>query len=134
MNEFVLHPRLKADTLFVADWGLSRILLMNDGRYAWLVLVPRRAGAVELFDLSGPDRAMLMEEMTRAATLLKTIAPAAKINIAALGNLVAQLHVHVVSRSPADPAWPGPVWGHSPAVPYEAAARDALIGAIRALG
>ena len=130
MSDFVLHPRLEADTVFVADWPLSRVLLMNDARYAWLVLVPRRAGAVELFDLSEADRSALMEETARAAQLLKAIGKAAKINVGALGNLVPQLHVHVVARNPGDPAWPGPVWGHSPAVPYEASARDALVAQI----
>jgi len=130
MSEFALHERLAADTAFVADWALSRVLLMNDVRYAWLVLVPRRVGAVELFDLGEADRTTLTEETARAAKLLKTISGSAKINIGALGNLVPQLHVHVVARNPGDPAWPGPVWGHSPAVPYEATARDALIAQI----
>ena len=130
MSEFALHERLAADTAFVADWALSRVLLMNDARYAWLVLVPRRFGAVELFDLGEGDRTTLTEETARAAKLLKTISGSAKINVGALGNLVPQLHVHVVARNPGDPAWPGPVWGHSPAVPYEATARDALIAQI----
>lgn len=130
MSGFVLHPRLEADTVFVADWALSRVLLMNDARYGWLVLVPRRAGAVELFDLGLEDRSVLMEEAARAAQLLMTIGKAAKINVGALGNLVPQLHVHVVARNPGDPAWPGPVWGHGPSVPYEATARDAMIAQI----
>ena len=130
MSGFVLHPRLEADTVFVADWALSRVLLMNDARYGWLVLVPRRAGAVELFDLGLEDRSVLMEEAARAAQLLKGIGNATKINVGALGNLVPQLHVHVVARNPGDPAWPGPVWGHSPAAPYEATARDAMVAQI----
>jgi diadenosine tetraphosphate (Ap4A) HIT family hydrolase len=127
MTEFVLHPRLAADTLPVADWMLSRVLLMNDARYAWLVLVPRRKNAVELFDLSEADRALLIEEVARAARLLKEVSGSSKINVGALGNLVAQLHVHVVARNPGDPTWPGPVWGHSAAVPYADAERDTLI-------
>jgi diadenosine tetraphosphate (Ap4A) HIT family hydrolase len=127
MTEFALHPRLAADTAFVADWDLSRVLLMNDARYRWLILVPRRAAAVEIFDLSPPDRIALGEETARAARLLKDSAAAAKINIGALGNLVPQLHVHVVARNPGDPAWPGPVWGHSPAVSYDDASRIAFI-------
>ena len=130
MSEFVLHDRLAADTAFVADWTLSRVLLMNDARYAWLALVPRRAGAVELFDLNESDRATLIEETARAGKLLKTIGAAAKINVGALGNLVPQLHMHVVARHPGDPAWPGPVWGHSPALPYTPAERDARIAQI----
>lgn len=130
MSEFVLHERLMSDTAYVSDWKLSRVLLMNDARYAWLVLVPRRAAAVELFDLNLEDRAELMEEAANAARILKVLGNATKINVGALGNLVPQLHVHVVARSLGDPAWPGPVWGHSPPVPYEPAARAALIARI----
>jgi diadenosine tetraphosphate (Ap4A) HIT family hydrolase len=127
MAEFDLHQRLAADSAYVADWTLSRVLLMNDARYRWLILVPRRANAVELFDLTASDRAVLAEEVARAAALLKDLTGAAKINVGALGNLVSQLHVHVVARSPRDPAWPGPVWGHSAAVPYDGPTRDAFI-------
>lgn len=127
MDAFALHPRLQADTVFVADWTLSRVLVMNDTRYPWLVLVPRRAGAVEVFDLAEADRAMLAEEAARASRGLKQLSGAAKINIAALGNLVPQLHIHVVARSPGDAAWPGPVWGQGSAVLYAAPARDALV-------
>jgi diadenosine tetraphosphate (Ap4A) HIT family hydrolase len=127
MAEFNLHPQLAADCTFVADWPLSRVLLMKDARYRWLVLVPRRANVVELFDLATVDRAVLIEEIARAAALLKELTAAVKINVGALGNLVPQLHVHVVARSPGDPAWPGPVWGHSPAQPYEKTMQDAFI-------
>jgi diadenosine tetraphosphate (Ap4A) HIT family hydrolase len=127
MADFALHPRLEADTVFVADWGLSRVLLMNDARYPWLILVPRQAGAVEIFDLFETDRALFMEEIVRAEKALKAISGAQKINVGALGNLVPQLHVHVVARSPSDAAWPGPVWGHGRAVPYDESARAALV-------
>ena len=127
MTAFELHPRLEADTHFVADWPLSRVLLLNDARYRWLVLVPRRKDAVELFDLQLFDRATLTEEISRASETLKRLLKAAKINIGALGNLVPQLHVHVVARNPGDPAWPGPVWGHSPPLAYDAPVRDAFI-------
>jgi diadenosine tetraphosphate (Ap4A) HIT family hydrolase len=127
MTTFTLHPRLAADTVFVADWGLSRVLLMNDACYPWLILVPRVAGAVEIFDLFHTDRTTLMEEIARAAQALKSISGAQKINVGALGNLVPQLHVHVVARSAGDAAWPGPVWGQGSAVPYEESARVALI-------
>ena len=124
---FTLHPRLAADTAFVAEWPHCRVLLMNDARYRWLILVPRRADLVELHDLDATDRATLIEEIAAASRTLKQLTGAAKINIGALGNLVPQLHVHVVARTPSDPAWPGPVWGHSPAVPYDPATRDAFI-------
>jgi diadenosine tetraphosphate (Ap4A) HIT family hydrolase len=132
MSEFPLHHRLAADTVFVADWPLSRVLLMNDARYPWLILVPRRNGVTELFDLEQGDRATLMEEVARAARDLKEIGGASKINVGALGNLVPQLHVHVAARSPGDAAWPGPVWGHGTSMPYDAAQRDALIARLRA--
>ena len=119
---FALHPRLAADTSFVTDWPLCRVLLMEDARYFWLVLVPRRDGVTEITDLSAEDRAILMEETARAGRIFKGDG---KLNIGALGNLVPQLHLHVLSRHPGDPAWPGPVWGHSPAVPYDDAARAA---------
>ena len=127
MSDFALHPRLEADTVFAADWDLSRVLLMNDARYPWLILVPRVAGAVEIFDLFHTDRTTLMEEIVRAAQALKAISGAQKINVGALGNLVPQLHVHVVARSAGDAAWPGPVWGQGSAVAYEESARAALI-------
>jgi diadenosine tetraphosphate (Ap4A) HIT family hydrolase len=126
---FALHPRLESDCHFVCDWPLCRVLLMNDARYFWLVLVPRRDGITEITDLSAEDRAALMEEAARAGAIIKA-AGAAKLNIGALGNLVPQLHLHVVGRSPGDPAWPAPVWGHSPAVPYGGPARDARIAQV----
>ncbi|HEX4861933.1 MAG TPA: HIT family protein [Rhizomicrobium sp.] len=129
---FALHPRLAADTAFVADWGLSRVLLMDDARYPWAVLVPRRADVTELFDLDAQDRAALTEEVAHAARVLKAMSAAAKINIGALGNLVPQLHVHIVARNEGDAAWPGPVWGRGAAVRYEPARRDALVEELRA--
>jgi len=131
-SDFELHPRLAGDTIFVADWPLSRVLLMNDARYRWLVLVPRVHAATELHDLSVVDRAQLIEEVARASAALKTSTGAAKINVGALGNIVPQLHVHIVARSIGDPAWPGPVWGHSPAKPYEASELQNRIAALRA--
>lgn len=126
MSEFSLNPRLAADTVFVADWSLSRVLLMNDARYPWLILVPRREGIVELHDLNAEDRAILIEEIARASNTLKAMG-APKINTGTLGNLVPQLHIHVVARKPGDAAWPGPVWGQGAAIPYEPAAREALL-------
>jgi diadenosine tetraphosphate (Ap4A) HIT family hydrolase len=125
--DFALHPRLQADTAFVTDWPLSRVLLMDDARFAWLVLVPRCAGARELFDLEAAERAALMEEIARVAVGLKRLTCCAKINIGMLGNLVGQLHIHVVARNPGDAAWPGPVWGSGAPEPYAAKARAAFL-------
>jgi diadenosine tetraphosphate (Ap4A) HIT family hydrolase len=131
MTAFTLHPQLKADVTFVADWPLCRVLLMNDARYPWLILVPRRDSAVEIMDLVPVDRSWLMEEITRASAIVRGLPGVAKLNIGALGNVVPQLHVHVLGRRIGDSAGRGPVWGHSPAVAYEVAARDALIGLVR---
>jgi len=117
---FALDPRLEADTLAIGNWPLCRVLLMNDARYPWLILVPRRVGLVEIIDLGPSERTMLMEEIARASEVLRAWPGVTKINVGALGNIVGQLHVHVIGRSPSDPAWPGPVWGHSPRRPYAA--------------
>ena len=130
--EFELHPRLAADTVFVTDWALSRVLLMNDARFPWLILIPRRPNLVELHDLSAEDRTFLIEELALAGERLNALTGAAKINIGALGNIVPQFHVHMVARKPGDAAWPGPVWGHGKPVPYEPAARDELVDFIAA--
>jgi diadenosine tetraphosphate (Ap4A) HIT family hydrolase len=126
-DTFELNAQLATDTAFLADWPLCRVLLMNDARFPWLVLVPRLQGKVELFDVDGAALVRLMEEVTRAARLLKRVAQADKMNIAALGNVVPQLHVHVIARKRDDAAWPRPVWCVGAAVPYtdlnEAAAR-----------
>jgi diadenosine tetraphosphate (Ap4A) HIT family hydrolase len=108
------------------------VLLMNDSRWPWLILVPRQGGAVEIMDLGRSDRAELMEEAALASAWLKAHAKAVKINVAALGNVVRQLHVHVVARRAGDPAWPGPVWGFGAAVPYGEDEAAALIAAARA--
>jgi diadenosine tetraphosphate (Ap4A) HIT family hydrolase len=120
--EFALDPRLAADTAFVADWPLTRVLLLRDARYPWLVLVPRRPGLIEVTDLEPFERAILMEEVARACRAVQACMPRAKLNIGALGNLVPQLHVHVLGRMPGDAAWPGPVWGQGAAQPYAAEA------------
>lgn len=132
MLRFALHPRLEADTVAVADWALSRVLLMNDARFVWLVLVPRRQGMTELHDLNHGEALVLTEEIRRASAGLKALTGAAKINVGALGNLVPQLHVHIVARNPGDAAWPGPVWGSGPAVPYDPEARTALVARLAA--
>lgn len=120
---FALHERLEADTIFVADWPLCRILLLNDANYPWVVLVPRRHGVSELHELDPYDRQVLVEEITDASHRLQNHVKAHKMNVAALGNVVPQLHVHIVARYDTDPAWPKPVWGVVPGKPYDA---DAL--------
>jgi diadenosine tetraphosphate (Ap4A) HIT family hydrolase len=121
---FRLDPRLAADTFPVGDLALCRVLLMNDSRFPWLILVPGKADLREIFDLARRERAVLIEEAALAGERLKVLSGAEKINIGALGNMVPQLHVHVVARLVGDAAWPGPVWGAGKASPYapEAAA------------
>lgn len=131
MDGFLLHPRLAADTAFVADLELSRLLVMRDQRFAWAVLVPRRPLACELHALSPEDRALLLEEAAWVADRLSAWPGVTKINHGALGNLVPQLHWHVVGRSPQDPAWPGPVWGSGPAVGPEPEWLDSLVTHLR---
>ncbi len=128
---FVLDPRLAADTVFIADWHLSRVLLMDDARFPWLILVPRRASAAELDDLAMDERSELLHEIDRAMSMLRSIASCDKLNIGMLGNIVRQLHVHVVARREGDAAWPGPVWGSGSAIPRAADARDMLVGKLR---
>jgi diadenosine tetraphosphate (Ap4A) HIT family hydrolase len=127
MPDFVLDARLAADTLPVGDLALCTVLLMNDARFPWLILAPRRAEVSELTDLSEADAAVLMQEIRLAARVLTELARPDKLNVGALGNLVAQLHVHVVGRFCSDPAWPGPVWGHGARTPYPEHAAAALI-------
>ena len=115
---FSLDPRLAADTLPVGDLTLSSVRLMKDRRFPWLVLVPRRAGAVELVDLPEADQGALLREIGAACAALRAMHAPDKLNVAALGNVVAQLHVHVIGRFHADPAWPRPVWGVGQAEPY----------------
>jgi diadenosine tetraphosphate (Ap4A) HIT family hydrolase len=129
--EFVLDPRLQADTQAVVSLALCDVRLMDDHRYAWLVLIPRRPALVEIADLSDDEQALLWREVNRAGAVLRQIAPCDKLNLGALGNIVRQLHVHVVARREGDPAWPGPVWGHSRAQPYDAAALESRRLALR---
>lgn len=135
MSAFELDPRLAADTRPVLDLGLSRLVMMRPADHPWLILVPRRPGLVEILDLDAADRARLFDEITRVAEVLKAETAAHKLNIAALGNVVAQLHVHVIARYPDDPAWPAPVFGRPLARPIDEARLDDLAGRIaRRLG
>lgn len=115
---FALDARLAADTIPVGDAGLCRVLLMDDARWPWLILVPRRAGLTELHELRGEDRTRLWAESAAVAEALQRHGAPGKLNVAALGNVVAQLHLHHVLRRPDDPAWPAPVWGFGTRSPH----------------
>jgi len=126
MAGFSLDPRLENDTVHVTDLALCRVLLMNDSRYPWLILVPMQDGLREFHDLSPKDQTQLMSEITLATGVLQDLHTPDKLNVGALGNIVNQLHIHVLGRFESDPAWPGPVWGVGEAVAYETAAIDDL--------
>jgi diadenosine tetraphosphate (Ap4A) HIT family hydrolase len=126
-----LHPQLEADTVPVGGLALSRVLLANDANYPWLILVPRIPGVTELIDLDPNEQVQLLGEIDAAARALKDVTACKKLNIAALGNMVAQLHVHVIARRHSDAAWPKPVWGVAPPIAYVPNVRDDLIGALR---
>lgn len=132
MPDFELDTRLSGDSRPVANLGLCRLRLMDDARWPWLLLVPQRAGLVEVFDLSPLDQTLLTFETDLVAKALKRLTGCTKINVGSLGNQVRQLHVHVVARSEGDAAWPGPVWGHGEREPYEKNSADALIASLRA--
>ncbi|WP_027492417.1 HIT family protein [Rhodanobacter sp. OR444] len=128
---FVLNPRLAADTHTVASLPLCDVRLMDDARWPWLVLVPRRAGLVEIADLHGDEQAVLWQEVNRAAAALRAGTPCDKLNLGALGNIVRQLHVHVIARVEGDAAWPGPVWGHGARVARDEKDAATSIAALR---
>ena len=138
---YALHPQLANDTAPVCDLGLCEVRLMDDANHPWLVLVPRLAGAVEIIDLAPAERAGLSADVDAAARALKALFQPHKLNVAALGNLVPQLHVHVIARYTDDIAWPRPVWGAAHARPYApeqlvervSALRTALQGAASSL-
>lgn len=119
MSGFELDPRLAADSVFVADGPLSQVRLMDDQRFPWLVLVPRVAAASEWIDLDGAQQRLLLAEINQASRLLQQEPGVGKLNIGALGNIVRQLHIHLVGRHEGDRAWPGPVWGSGPAERFE---------------
>jgi diadenosine tetraphosphate (Ap4A) HIT family hydrolase len=130
-SNWSLDPQLAADTVPVGDLALARVQLANDANYPWLILVPRRLGLVEIIDLEPNEQVQLLGEIDAAARVLKSVTECEKLNIAALGNVIAQLHVHVVGRRHSDAAWPKPVWGAAPPSAYIPAVRDGLIGALR---
>jgi len=129
---FRLHDRLAADSIEVVRLELSRVQLMNDSRYPWLILVPAREGVTELHQLWDDDYQILTREIILASRILEKLHSFDKLNIGSLGNLVPQLHVHIVGRQREDFAWPGPVWGVGEAVPYEKAALTHRLSEFRA--
>ena len=130
MSEFALDDRLARDSRSLIRIGLCELRLQNDRRWPWLVLVPQRPDVAEVFELTPLDQAMLTFEMNTVAVALKAATGADKINVAALGNIVRQLHVHVIARNEGDAAWPGPVWGYGRAEPYADDEMEALVNRI----
>ena len=128
---WLLDPRLEKDTINIGDLPLSRVLVIKDANYPWLLLVPRRPDAVEIIDLSEIEQAQLMTEINRVARALKEATQPDKLNIAALGNLVPQLHIHIIARRTTDAAWPRPVWGVAPPLAHDPQEVEAFIGALR---
>ncbi|WP_179213732.1 HIT domain-containing protein [Rhizobium sullae] len=131
MDDFILDRRLESDSDRVMQTGLCDLRLSKDARWPWLILVPRRANITELFELTPLDQVLLTFETEMTAAALKKITGATKINIGALGNIVRQLHVHVIARVEGDANWPGPVWSFGKAEPYEAGKRDEFIAKLR---
>ena len=130
---FSLAPELQRDCIELADWPLCKVLLMNDSQYPWFILVPRVAGVKEIIDLSEELQITLLQESGKLSKLLQQVFNPDKLNVAALGNLVEQLHIHVIARFIEDPAWPAPVWGHSEPVAYRPEALDAFVARLRSL-
>jgi diadenosine tetraphosphate (Ap4A) HIT family hydrolase len=128
---FIIDPRLDTDTRLVAPLALCDVRLMNDARFPWLVLVPRHAGLVEITDLPADEQTLLWQEVNCASAALRTVAPCDKLNLGVLGNIVRQLHVHVIARCESDPAWPGPVWGYGSAQSYVETSLSSRLDALR---
>ena len=131
MDKFELHPRLSGDSVFVTDWPLCRVLLMNESDFPWLVLVPRRDELRDYHDLSQLDLTLASNEIVRASQLLEELFHPDKINVASLGNQVPQLRIHVIARFTMDAAWPKPVWGVAPHRPYAPHALEERLQTIR---
>lgn len=131
MPDWSLHRQLEQDTINIGDLPLSRVLVVNDANYPWLMLVPRRPDTKDLIDLNEVEQSQLMTEINRVARALQDITKPDKLNIAALGNVVPQLHVHVISRRTTDPAWPRPVWGVVPPLAHDPEEIEHFIRALR---
>ena len=131
MNDWSLHRQLEGDTISIGDLPLSRVLVIKDANYPWLLLVPRRAGAVEIIDLNEVEQGQLMTEINRVGRALKDTVQPDKLNIAALGNAVPQLHVHIIARRTTDAAWPRPVWGVVPPIAHDPQEIEQFIAELR---
>ena len=131
IQPFELHPQLAADCAVVGDLPLCRLLLMDDANYPWCILVPRRPGIREIHELVEADQVALLREVSALSEALQTLFAADKMNVAALGNVVPQLHVHVIARRVGDAAWPRPVWGAVPRQPYAEDDREAVVKRLR---
>lgn len=129
---FTLHPQLAADSVSVYRLELCQVRLILDANYPWLILVPLREGVREMHDLSPREQSLLMAELSRASRVLQEATSANKMNVAALGNMVPQLHIHVIARFTDDGAWPAPIWGAKGATAYEHHERDALVARLAA--
>jgi diadenosine tetraphosphate (Ap4A) HIT family hydrolase len=127
LSTFELDARLAGDTELVASLGLCQLRIMKDSRWPWFMLVPQRNGLSEVFELTPLDQTLLTFETNMVAAALKKATAAEKINVAAIGNIVRQLHVHIVARFEGDPNWPAPIWGFGKAEPYEDTAKHSLI-------
>jgi diadenosine tetraphosphate (Ap4A) HIT family hydrolase len=130
---FELHPGLNEDCISIGSFPLCRLLLMNDSNYPWFILVPRRAGIREVFELSEDDQRQLLRESSALSRIISDHFKADKINVAALGNMVPQLHIHHIVRYESDPAWPAPVWGHTAAKPYSEQELSELVKTVSGL-
>ena len=126
-----LHAQLQKDTIDIGDLPLSRVLVIKDANYPWLMLVPRRADIIEIIDLDEVEQGQLMTEINRVGRALKEITKCDKLNVAALGNVVPQLHVHIIARRTSDAAWPRPVWGVMPPLAHDAEEVQTFISALR---
>lgn len=136
MTVFRPDPAFDAGSVFATDWPLCHVRLQNDARFPWLILIPRRVGAVEMEDLTPADRHLLMEEIVRAGGCVRALGeasgrPVEKLNVGAIGNVTPQLHVHVVGRRRDDDLWPDPVWGKGPAAPYDPDARATAVSLVQ---
>jgi len=129
-SNFKLHATLAADTCTIAELPLCRLLLSNDANYPWSILVPRRDNITEIHQLNPADQLQLITESSALSQCLQSVLSPDKLNIAALGNMVPQLHIHHIARYKNDKAWPSPVWGHSPATTYDSYTRDQLVARI----